>query len=746
MDSGGASLPVAGPRVDSCGSGCGTVSLSGMGYGAPGWNTIGLSRDQCDVLAVDGLMHRIVHLLIEDATKVDPDMSGPALGQLDEVWNYLEERHFTDQESRGLSYSRKYGGGALVIMADDGRDLSEPLDLLSVRTLRGFIDLEKTYCIPGPPAGRVSSSWWGPRWGQPSYYTVTSSVAAEAGSLQGGQKVHPSRVIPYRHRRDLNWRQAKQFTQWNGWGPGVIESIFQAFTARTNGIERTNGILRSFGYDHVQNDALHDELSRPGGKAAFKQWLDNIKACRDYTEDGVPIVVTGSEVKKWEAVSRNVSGLKDLIEAQRDFLLDYVEYPRVVLFGVTQGGLSDAASGEWQTYYQLVNAFQENQRWPGIRQAAIVAMAAKDGPTGGRVDYGLTCSWQGLEQEAEAERPDNRKKNAEAREKDAAVLGIDARTLALFDPTIEETYPGLQAAIDNGTVVLGASTPETAEGRPLPVSEAAAVEVKPSAAAPSESAGDDEGTADATTPEPQAFPSDLVTEVECRRALRCGPGTFKKWIREGKVSPFRVGNGRRYSLSEVMQAARSDRFDSAARMDPFPNEHAARQRNPKGMAGFRRKEIEPGVTLILGKVGGRGPMVTQSVRFAASEWSPSEAREWLAAHDYRTTLEEATGDGIRSDAAARLDAEAADMAAGPHYAPVRFDAASPGDLEELHGHPLSSAPVRLYASPVGGWKGWSTHGGAIAFWPTSGGVGLAWLTWSPTAGVSGEPMAIRRVA
>lgn len=158
--------------------------------------------------------------------------------------------------------------------------------------------------------------------------------------------------------------------------------------------------------------------------------------------------------------------------------------------------------------------------------------------------------------------------------------------------------------------------------------------------------------------------------------LRCGAGTFASWVTSGAITPWYAGGGRRYSLAEVIAAASKPppkkaapmvegeedaRADADYRMDPFPNEHAARQEPPGKFTAFRRKNIEPGIDLILGRPRGGGQMRTQSVRFAASEWSPSEARAWLREHEYKTGLEEATGG--RSDDEAALDGRIMDAMA-----------------------------------------------------------------------------------
>ncbi len=102
---------------------------------------------------------------------------------------------------------------------------------------------------------------------------------------------------------------------------------------------------------------------------------------------------------------------------------------------------------------------------------------------------------------------------------------------------------------------------------------------------------------------------------------------------------------------------------------PFPNEHAARLRDPDdfssdpswtdgGGGQFRRTrggtifesiDVPETVGIIWGKLPGsdgeNDPPVPQALRFQLDSWSPSEAREWLEENEIETVLfEEASGE------------------------------------------------------------------------------------------------------
>jgi HK97 family phage major capsid protein/HK97 family phage prohead protease len=79
---------------------------------------------------------------------------------------------------------------------------------------------------------------------------------------------------------------------------------------------------------------------------------------------------------------------------------------------------------------------------------------------------------------------------------------------------------------------------------------------------------------------------------------------------------------------------------------PYPNEHAARLTDPDQYDSLRRENGAggPGIDFIYGIKEGESEI--QAIRFSSTEYSPAEARDWLAEHDFSPIMfEEATGDG-----------------------------------------------------------------------------------------------------
>jgi HK97 family phage major capsid protein/HK97 family phage prohead protease len=80
---------------------------------------------------------------------------------------------------------------------------------------------------------------------------------------------------------------------------------------------------------------------------------------------------------------------------------------------------------------------------------------------------------------------------------------------------------------------------------------------------------------------------------------------------------------------------------------PFPQEHAARLRDPSQYDTFRRRNnaAGKGVDFIFGIKTGQSGADLQAIRFRLSEYTAEQARKWLSDHDYTPiAFEKATGD------------------------------------------------------------------------------------------------------
>lgn len=600
--------PGSAVRQDCGPGGCGAPPGDWFGYDAyalPGFSgaLIGLTRDQIDAVCIETLLATVVAKIVQDAMREAPTLAGDKLGELTDCITWLGERGWHEADMQAQTYSRQYGGGAVVCIIDDGRPPDQEVDIAAVRGVEGFFALSKWNVIPADMgSSRVRAGWYGQRFGRPEHYIVTpdqplmrgmpvadasSSSAAEV-LRYGGNRWHRSRIVPRPHRDDMDLRQARFFGEWRGWGPGAVEGCLASYLARREGALHTNEVLRASHFNVLTTPNVAHSQSTPAGASgatAIDNTLAWIRACLARTRigGGVPIVAV-DPVSKMEAISHTLSGISDILREQRQFFLDNVpEYPEVVLMpGSGNSGLSgDGKEGEWQAYDSNVMAYRQSKVWTagsfggGMRQAVMLAMASRTGPTRGQVDPTVRPTWTQTRRGTTTTLADARLKRAQARAMDKATLGLTTHAFLRHDPTLagaaDTDYPSLDVddaplpeVPPGGGDALSPPIPADGETAAItPASAVAALTATPAAAPVQDEAPDfapvpvDPGALQQAVA--ASFPADIATERQLAQALLMTPRAFQKWVAGHpaiKRYPVPAGTrgGARYSLGEVLEA------------------------------------------------------------------------------------------------------------------------------------------------------------------------------------------------
>jgi len=79
---------------------------------------------------------------------------------------------------------------------------------------------------------------------------------------------------------------------------------------------------------------------------------------------------------------------------------------------------------------------------------------------------------------------------------------------------------------------------------------------------------------------------------------------------------------------------------------PYPSDHSARVRDPGDFKkeSFRRKNIAPGIDIIIGRLKGETTATTQAYRFDKNKFTAAQAKKWLKDHDVKYTSFEAASE------------------------------------------------------------------------------------------------------
>jgi hypothetical protein len=452
------------------------------------------------------MARRIVDLEPEDAIR--EGFTIPAFADQPHVGKAVDRSGILRAVSRGRKWARAYGGGGVVILADDGLEPDKELVPAAIQRLRGFRVLDRYEINPHTYDEDPKS----PRAGLPSIYRV----------ILGGRtsvNVHHSRVLTFQGL-DLPDRL---LVPRMGWGGSVIDLIWQELRNYSSTIDYVAEAVTLLTQGVWKNKTLADAISAGDQEAAVARF-EALRIGIGMLGD----IVLDKDTEDYELHERTLTGLKDAIEALVAALVAATGIPRVLLLGETPGGLNTGEeAGQIRAWYDHVAALQREIYTDPVLHLLRLYLSSREGPTRGVVPDDLEIVWRPLWQPTETEVVAQQLSRAQRRVADVSAQIVSPEE-ARRDPDVAKIYGVVEIPpdVEPDDVVEGGG--ETA------ASELTGVTPSPLHLVP-------EGEA-------------LMSARAIAARLGVGPGTIHAWARDGAYPAFRVRGRWRFARSLVEAA------------------------------------------------------------------------------------------------------------------------------------------------------------------------------------------------
>lgn len=370
--------------------------LTGLGTAKDRNEAIGVKRSRIlSEGAVDALyeqswlIRRIVEKLPQQGTRsgwdlsVGDETSSSMKSQLDDLVGWTEKLHLRQALFAAATYSRLYGGGAMVVIADDRTPIDKPLNLKRLRTIHGFYPIDRWRLYP-------ASGWSG--IGEPdSYWFWTQNdrdlqkLNDQAGNRQvtsGGLgiteatqvEIHSSRVIRI-EGLPCSWR-SQQERQW--WGVSVVDLVWDVFKRWETGQQSAADILHDFDLVTHKLPGLANMLSK-GGEQQLRERLQANSMARSVL--GAYLLSDNEELDHF---TRSAAGIADILTSLKSEITGASGLPHTLLWGESPSGLGADGRSEQAAFGNEVADWQAATLKEPLQQVYELAMACSDGPWKGK--------------------------------------------------------------------------------------------------------------------------------------------------------------------------------------------------------------------------------------------------------------------------------------------------------------------------------------------------------------------------
>jgi hypothetical protein len=215
-----------------------------------------------------------------------------------------------------------YRGAAIVLNVDDGRPPHEPIDTANIKTIREIEVLDSFQLYPGQTAiaNPLKTTHYHlqitPDW-HPGLVSMFQGRFSGQGYSQS-YPIHRSRVI-----RVPGIPVPPQVMRYNnGWDRSLLEVVWDQFSAwesMTRGVEH---LVKDYSLFVYQVAGFGDMMTE-GNEAAIRQRITSLQMMASMMGG----VVLDKDEESVNFVSRQFSGLNDLISSYRDMLIGPWGFP-----------------------------------------------------------------------------------------------------------------------------------------------------------------------------------------------------------------------------------------------------------------------------------------------------------------------------------------------------------------------------------------------------------------------------------
>jgi phage-related protein (TIGR01555 family) len=370
--------------------------LTGLGTAKDRNEAIGVKRSRIlSEAAVDALyeqswlIRRIIDKIPQQGTRsgwdlsVGDETSSRMKAALDDLAGWTEKLRLRRSLAAAWRYSRLYGGGALILIADDRTPIDQPLNLKRLRTIHGLYPIDRWRLYP-------ASGWSG--LGEPDrYWFWTQSdqklkkLNEQAGATQVTSsglgitdatqvEIHGSRVIRL-EGLPCSWRSEQER---QGWGVSVTDLVWDVFKRWETGQQSASDILHDFDLVVHTLPGLANMLVAGGEDKLRQRLLANSMARSTIGA----FLLDGNETLT--NLNRSAAGIADILTSLKSEITGASGLPHTLLWGESPSGLGADGRSEQAAFGNEVADLQAETLMDPLRRIYELAMACSDGPWKGK--------------------------------------------------------------------------------------------------------------------------------------------------------------------------------------------------------------------------------------------------------------------------------------------------------------------------------------------------------------------------
>jgi phage-related protein (TIGR01555 family) len=329
--------------------------------------------------AGDELASRIVNLVPEEALRRWVEWSGLDKDKAKMLSERCHELDVRGAIERTWKWARAYGGAILYMVTDSdspGTPLGEDEKIICLRDLSRY-DLRIL-------STDVESDLGSPNFGQPRAYYLN----VQMGSQYKGYPIHHSRLI----RFDGYMVPRRTYIRNGYWHDSILQRLYNVIRNYQSSNDAAASILQDFNVGIYKMKNLAN-LIAAGKEDVVKRRLELL----NFSKSVIRAMALDADEEGFEDLSRNVTGLAELLAQQSNRLVAATDIPHTKLLGESPDGSNATGNSTTSQWYDYIQAEQENYLRPKLKRLLKILF-----PEHEDLEFKFHKLWQ-LDEQQEAE-------------------------------------------------------------------------------------------------------------------------------------------------------------------------------------------------------------------------------------------------------------------------------------------------------------------------------------------------------
>ena len=313
-------------------------------------------NDLCGIYVTNGLAQKVVDRPSDDAVQKGITVEGDDDDLMSDEYDRLQ---VMAKMADALRWSRLVGGAVILLIAKDGKDLNEPLDLGNLDTIEELRVYDATTIRP---TDKYYDDVNDPTtFGKMEYYELTPPGVNRV-------EVHETRLILVGGEPiPTRYMMSNTTTIRMPWiGRSVLESCMVDIDRYQQGLEWSLRLLERK-QQAVYNMSGLAEMFEAGDDGIVQKRINLVDTVRGNLNS---VVVDKDDT--YTILSAGMDGIETTLKAYQVALAATTNIPVMILFGEHSGGLANTGAGNLESYYGMVSHIQNVIARPAMEKLTSI--------------------------------------------------------------------------------------------------------------------------------------------------------------------------------------------------------------------------------------------------------------------------------------------------------------------------------------------------------------------------------------